>query len=94
MNANTPKITRASLTVSPDVSGISPQPVRHEAGGQATSGWGCQPICSGCNRGAIYSCICNIPDPEPEYFKPGGNYDPDAGWAFAERSAFGMGVAK
>jgi hypothetical protein len=34
------------------------------------------PICASCNRNP-YGCVCNAPDPEPEYFKPGLNRDPD-----------------
>jgi hypothetical protein len=51
------------------------------------------PICASCNRNP-YGCVCNAPDPEPEYFKPGLNRDPDSGWALAERSALGMPGAK
>lgn len=52
-----------------------------------TSGTG--PHCERCSRN-VSMCLCDSPEPEAEYFKPGCNYDPDAGWAFAERSAFGM----
>jgi hypothetical protein len=51
-------------------------------------------MCEACGRG-FYGCICDMPEPEPEYFKPGLNRDPDTGWALAERSAYGMpGVGK
>lgn len=40
--------------------------------------WGNHPLCPACNRGAM-GCICNAPEPEPEYFKPAVRHDPD-GW--------------
>jgi hypothetical protein len=55
---------------------------------------GTRPMCEACGRG-FYGCICDMPEPEPEHFKPGLNRDPDTGWALAERSAYGMpGVGK
>lgn len=50
--------------------------------------WGNQPICPGCNRGKTYSCICD-PFFEDED-TPEPRFDPEGGWAFAERSALGM----
>lgn len=38
--------------------------------------WGNHPLCPTCNRGAM-GCICNVPEPEQEFFKPGINRDPD-----------------
>lgn len=53
-------------------------------------GYGTGPRCIQCRRN-VSMCLCNAPEPEPEYFRPGGNFDPDSGWALAERSAFQMG---
>lgn len=95
------KITAASLTgLSPvPVSGISPQVVCNEAGARPTSdGWGSQPLCKVCSRGAITSCLCG-PWPEDDDMMPAadvvrimGDYFPDTGWARAEASACGMGA--
>lgn len=57
-------------------------------------GYGTGPRCIECRRN-VSGCLCNYPEPEPEYFRPAINsdpdlYGPDAGWALAERSAFGM----
>lgn len=57
-------------------------------------GYGKRGRCNECGHG-FYGCICDIPEPEPEYFRPGINRDPDSGWARAERSAYNMpGVGK
>ena len=39
-------------------------------------GWGAKPRCQECGRGQA-GCICNMPEPEQEHFKPGLNRDPD-----------------
>jgi hypothetical protein len=35
-----------------------------------------KPDCTQCGRG-FYGCICGCPEPEPEYFRPALNRDPD-----------------
>lgn len=56
--------------------------------GAAVTHWGRDPICPGCNRGKTYSCICD-PFFEDED-TPEPRFDPEGGWAFAERMALGM----
>jgi hypothetical protein len=38
--------------------------------------WRNPPDCKQCGRG-FYGCICGCPEPEPEYFRPALNRDPD-----------------
>ena len=61
------------LAKSPDPTGGAVKPVNAST---LNDGWGAKPRCLTCGRGQA-GCICNMPDPEPEYFKPGLNRDPD-----------------
>lgn len=51
-------------------------------------GYGTGPRCIQCRRN-VSMCLCNVPEPEPEYFRPGGYFDPDAddadGFVYVER---------
>ena len=58
------------------------EPSNPSGGGSAVDlhtlndGWGAKPRCPTCGRGQA-GCICNMPEPEQEHFKPGLNRDPD-----------------
>ena len=40
-------------------------------------GHGLGPRCISCRR-TVYGCVCNYPDPEPQYFRPGTVRDIDS----------------
>lgn len=55
------------------------QPSPRAAPATYPSRYGTSPRCEVCERpGAV--CICGVPEPEQEHFRPGLNRDPDRHW--------------